>query len=122
MRLMVNAKPKKSTSLLSKRVGYARVSTEDQDIALQLDALEEAGCHRQDIFVDKASGAKADRPGLDACLAAINPGDTLIVWRLDRLGRSMPHLVSLVTDLLGPAGAFEQKPTVMKKYCWYSMG
>ena len=69
------------------------------DPQLQLDALNKAGC--AEIFTDKASGTRGSRPGLDACLAALEPGDTLVVWRLDRLGRSMPHLVGLVEELLG---------------------
>ena len=81
-------------------IGYARVSTSDQDIQLQLDALKLAGCADEAIFIDKASGARTDRPGLDACLKALETGDTLVVWRLDRLGRSMPHLVALVEGLL----------------------
>lgn len=85
---------------MGKIVGYARVSTGDQDLELQLDALRKAGCDEPHIFTDKASGARTDRPGLDACLDALAPGDTLIVWRLDRLGRSMPHLVGLVEELL----------------------
>ena len=84
---------------MGKLVGYARVSTGEQDVQLQLDALKKAGCDDDNIFVDKASGARSDRPGLDACIAALEPGDTLLVWRLDRLGRSMSHLVSLVEDL-----------------------
>lgn len=85
---------------MGKIVGYARVSTGEQDLGLQLDALKKAGCDEADIFTDKASGARTDRPGLDACLGALQPGDTLLVWRLDRLGRSMPHLVILVEELL----------------------
>ena len=84
---------------MGRLIGYARVSTVEQDLQLQLDALNEAGC--VDVFRDKASGARGSRPGLDACIAALEPGDTLVVWRLDRLGRSMPHLVGLVEDLLG---------------------
>lgn len=84
---------------MSRLIGYARVSTQEQDLNLQLDALEKAGCARDKIFIDKISGAKAERPGLEKCLAEIQPGDTLLVWRLDRLGRSMPHLVSLIEDL-----------------------
>lgn len=82
-------------------IGYARVSTSEQDVQLQLDALRKAGCDKANLFVDKASGARSERPGLEACIAALHPGDTLLVWRLDRLGRSMPHLVSLVEGLLG---------------------
>ncbi len=85
---------------MEKLLGYARVSTGEQDVQLQLDALKKAGCDETNIFTDKVSGARTDRPGLDACLAALNPGDTLMVWRLDRLGRSMSHLVTLVDDLL----------------------
>ena len=80
-------------------IGYARVSTQEQDLNLQLDALEKAGCSKDKIFVDKISGSKAERPGLEKCLAAIQPGDTLLVWRLARLGRSMVHLISLIEDL-----------------------
>jgi DNA invertase Pin-like site-specific DNA recombinase len=80
-------------------IGYARVSTQEQDLNLQLDALEKAGCTKDKIFIDKISGAKAERPGLEKCLAEIQPGDTILVWRLDRLGRSMVHLISLIEDL-----------------------
>jgi len=80
-------------------VGYARVSTDDQDLALQIDALENAGCKLKHIFSDTASGAKSSRPGLDSCLRALQKGDTLLVWRLDRLGRSVRHLVDIVDDL-----------------------
>jgi DNA invertase Pin-like site-specific DNA recombinase len=84
---------------MSKLVGYARVSTNDQELQLQLDALEKEGCKKEFIFVDTISGVKADRPGLGKCLAELKLGDTLLVWRLDRLGRSMPHLVALIEDL-----------------------
>ena len=80
-------------------IGYARVSTGDQDVSLQLDALRQAGCADDRIFVDVASGTHTTRPGLEACLQALAPGDTLIVWRLDRLGRSMLHLVTVITEL-----------------------
>lgn len=79
------------------KIGYARVSTEDQNPALQLDALQAAGCER--VFSDQASGAQADRPGLAEALAFARPGDTLICWRLDRLGRSVRHLIELAEDL-----------------------
>jgi DNA invertase Pin-like site-specific DNA recombinase len=78
-------------------IGYARVSTHDQTLNLQQDALEKAGCTR--IFTDTASGAKAERKGLEEALNYVRKGDTLVVWRLDRLGRSLPHLISTVTDL-----------------------
>ena len=71
-----------------------------------MDALKTAGCRGVDIYTDKASGARGSRPGLDACVAALEPGDTLVVWRLDRLGRSMPHLVGLVEELLGQGIGF----------------
>jgi DNA invertase Pin-like site-specific DNA recombinase len=80
-------------------VGYARGSTEDQDVTLQLEALRRHGCGPERIFVDMASGARAHRPGLEACVASLQQGDVLVVWRLDRLGRSMPHLVHLMADL-----------------------
>ena len=82
-----------------KLIGYARVSTEDQNLDLQIDALKKAGCQKKDIFVDRVSGAKSDRPGLNSCIESLNEGDTLLVWRLDRLGRSMPHLISVVESL-----------------------
>lgn len=79
------------------RIGYARVSTSDQDLRLQLAALEGVGCLR--VFRDVESGAKAARPGLDEALAFLRPGDTLVVWRLDRLGRSLPDLLALAGRL-----------------------
>jgi DNA invertase Pin-like site-specific DNA recombinase len=82
---------------MSHRLGYARVSTPDQDPALQLDALTKAGCAR--VWTETASGARAARPQLDQVLDRLLPGDTLVVWRLDRLGRSLQHLISTVTDL-----------------------
>jgi DNA invertase Pin-like site-specific DNA recombinase len=78
-------------------IGYARVSTTDQDLALQLDALAKVGCAR--IFEDTASGAKAERPGLAAALSFAREGDILTVWKLDRLGRSLPHLIETVNAL-----------------------
>jgi len=79
------------------RIGYARVSTLEQDMALQLDALHDAGCDR--IFEDRASGAKTDRPGLAQALAFVREGDVLVTWKLDRLARSLPHLIETVNQL-----------------------
>lgn len=78
-------------------IGYARVSTGDQNLDLQERALRDAGV--AEIFTDCVSGAAATRPGLDRALAALSRGDVLVVWRLDRLGRSLPHLISVVTEL-----------------------
>ncbi|HWU42706.1 MAG TPA: recombinase family protein, partial [Bdellovibrio sp.] len=78
-------------------VGYARVSTQEQDPALQLDALQLTGCER--IFTEKASGAQRDRPQLQAALDYMRPGDTLVVWKLDRLARSLKQLIETVEDL-----------------------
>jgi DNA invertase Pin-like site-specific DNA recombinase len=78
-------------------IGYARVSTEDQDPALQLDALRKAGVER--IFEERASGAKDDRPQLAHMLDMTRPGDVLIIWKLDRLGRSLRHLLDVTADL-----------------------
>jgi DNA invertase Pin-like site-specific DNA recombinase len=78
-------------------IGYARVSTLDQNLTLQTDALTAAGCDR--LFTDKASGAKVDRPGLTEALNIARRGDTLVIWKLDRLGRNMKGLVELAADL-----------------------
>jgi DNA invertase Pin-like site-specific DNA recombinase len=78
-------------------IGYARVSTPEQDLTPQLEALVSAGCER--TFSDKASGAKADRAGLAQALSHARPGDMLVVWKLDRLGRTMKGLIDLSTDL-----------------------
>ncbi len=78
-------------------IGYARVSTHEQQLDLQLDALKAAGCVR--VFHDTASGARAARPGLDDALNHAREGDTIVVWRLDRLGRSLKHLIEVVTAL-----------------------
>jgi DNA invertase Pin-like site-specific DNA recombinase len=82
-------------------LGYMRVSKSDgtQTLNLQRDALLTAGVAPERIFADRASGRKDDRPGLATCLQALQPGDTLVVWKLDRLGRSLRHLVSIVDDL-----------------------
>jgi DNA invertase Pin-like site-specific DNA recombinase len=72
-------------------IGYARVSTEDQNLDLQLDALDAAGCKR--VVRDVGSGSLKRRPRLDACFDYLRAGDTLVVWRLDRLGRGLKHLI-----------------------------
>lgn len=78
-------------------VGYARISTKNQNINLQEDALKSAGC--QEIYTDIASGSKSQRPGLDSALAYLREGDTLVVWKLDRLGQSIQHLIQTVALL-----------------------
>ena len=79
------------------KIGYARVSTADQNLDLQEDALRAAKCEK--IFTDMSSGSKTDRKGLTQALAYVRAGDTLVVWRLDRLGRSLKQLIDLVQDL-----------------------
>lgn len=78
-------------------IGYARVSTSDQDTALQIDALNKSGCEK--VYQEKVSGASKERPELTRCLDALRAGDTLTVWRLDRLGRSLKELVSIIAEL-----------------------
>jgi DNA invertase Pin-like site-specific DNA recombinase len=79
------------------KVGYVRVSTEDQQLDLQLDAMQEVKCEK--VFQDVMSGAKTDRPGLKEALNYVREGDILVVWKLDRLGRSLPHLIEVITQL-----------------------
>jgi DNA invertase Pin-like site-specific DNA recombinase len=90
-----------------KLVGYARVSTNEQDLELQLSELRTAGCAKKDIYTDTASGSKASRPGLDKCLQSLTCGDTMVVWRVDRLGRSLAHLVQVVNGLREKGVAFK---------------
>lgn len=80
-------------------IGYMRVSTTDQTHHLQRDALQEAGCQR--FYEDTCSGMTSERPGLGRALDAVRTGDTLVVWKLDRIGRSLNHVVGLVSDLQG---------------------
>ena len=79
------------------KIGYARVSTADQHLRMQEDALKSAGC--EEIFTDVVSGVKTQRIGLDKALGYVREGDTLVVWKLDRLGRSIQHLIQLMTSL-----------------------
>jgi DNA invertase Pin-like site-specific DNA recombinase len=78
-------------------IGYARVSTQDQTLDLQTDALKHAGCEK--LFTDTQSGANAERPGLQEAMNHLRAGDTLVVWRLDRLGRTLKHLIATIADL-----------------------
>lgn len=86
------------------RVGYARVSTQDQKLDLQRQALKAAGCDL--LFEDQASGTRAKRPGLDQALAKLRPGVVLVVWRLDRLGRSLSHLVEVLRFIEAKGAGF----------------
>ena len=86
------------------RIGYARVSTDEQSLDLQLDALKEAGCKR--VFSDKVSAVKGDRPGLSDAVSHLRPGDVLVIWKLDRLGRTVKGLVEFVADLQGQGVQF----------------
>jgi DNA invertase Pin-like site-specific DNA recombinase len=90
-------------------IGYARVSKSDgaQNLDLQIDVLKKQGVQEDYIYTDLASGKKDDRPGLQSCLKSLRAGDTLIVWKLDRLGRNLRHLVSIVHDLNEKGIAFK---------------
>ncbi len=88
-------------------IGYARVSKNEQNLDLQRDALLKAGCSEENIFTDKITGTKAERRGLAQALSYLRSGDTLVVWRLDRLGRSLKHLIETVTKLQSTNIAFQ---------------
>lgn len=79
------------------KIGYARVSTKDQNLDMQIEALEKAGCEK--IYSEKRSGTKNNRPELRACLKYLRPGDTLVVYKLDRIGRTLIYIVSLINEL-----------------------
>jgi DNA invertase Pin-like site-specific DNA recombinase len=81
------------------KIGYVRVSKQEQHEALQIDALKEAGCEKW--FVDKITGSKAERKGLAEALTYLRPGNTLVVWKLDRAGRSLTHLIDLLKGFKG---------------------
>jgi predicted site-specific integrase-resolvase len=102
-----NMMPKRELQPL--RIGYARVSTHDQNLEMQLDALKKTGCKR--IFTDKLSGAQVGRPGLNEALSQLREADTLVVWKLDRLGRSVKGLVDLVNELETQKAISRASPT-----------
>ena len=81
------------------QVGYARISTEDQKLDLQIDALKRVGIEEDRIYQEQVSGVKTKRPQLAECIRSLRDGDTLVVWRLDRLGRSLPELIKIMTEL-----------------------
>ena len=89
------------------RIGYARVSTNEQNLDLQRDALRKAGVSAKNLYTDTITGTKSERPGLEQALSHLREGDTLVVWRLDRLGRSLKHLIETVTVLKQQNIAFQ---------------
>jgi DNA invertase Pin-like site-specific DNA recombinase len=88
-------------------IGYARVSTNEQNLDLQRDALRKAGVSAKNLYTDTLTGTKEERPGLATALSHLREGDTLVVWRLDRLGRSLKHLIETVTALQSTGIAFQ---------------
>ena len=99
---------------MGRYIGYACVSKEELNLQLQVDALTENGCLKSYIFIDNMFGAKENRPSLNSCLKYLVKGDTLVVWRLDRIGRSMSHLVNLIKTLY-------QKGVSFKSICYDSV-
>lgn len=95
---------------INRKIGYARVSKYDQDLKMQIDALLAFGCEQNNIFTDHISGSKSERVGLNKCLQELQKGDVLVVWRLDRLGRSIIHLISLIED-------FKKREISFKSLC-----
>src|SRR6516225_856189 len=98
------------------RIGYARVSTRDQNLEMQLDALNKARCKR--IFTDKLSGAQVERPGLNEALSHLREADTLVVWKLDQLGRSVKGLVGLVNEMKPRRCISKASPTILQVTIW----
>ena len=96
------------------KIGYARVSTADQHLRMQEDALKSAGC--EEIYSDVISGVKSQRPGLDKALSYAREGDTIIVWKLDRLGRSIQHLIHTITTLIEKKIAFKASEKLKTKF------
>src|SRR4030095_11366801 len=88
-------------------IGYARVSTNEQNLDLQQDALKKGGVSAKNLYTDKITGTKSERPGLAKALSHLREGDTLVVWRLDRLGRHLKHLIETVTALKQQGVAFK---------------
>ncbi|TYS87722.1 recombinase family protein [Rossellomorea aquimaris] len=81
---------------MGRKLGYARVSTKDQKLELKIDSLIEAGVEERDIFKEKITGSKKERPALEQLMEYVEPGDTIVVWKLDRMGRSIRHLIELM--------------------------
>jgi len=97
---MINLTSRNNQEVMKEHlIGYARVSTGGQELHSQIDALKKAGVPEKLIFIDKSSKAKSERPGLDSCMNELKAEDTLIIWRLDRLGRSLKHLIETVEEL-----------------------
>ena len=109
-------------------IGYARVSTNEQNLDLQRDALRKAGVSAKNLYTDKITGTKSERPGLQAALSHLREGDTLVVWRLDRLGRSLKHLIETVTALASKALPFKASRRILIRqpqpasWCFTSSG